>query len=158
MGKTTAVRALACLALACGTLTAWQPLYGAKPEELRQPGKKKKPPEAPEAEVKIVYVEDCGADFRADPKTVRPQTAMSNQLVGEGETALQSADKAKDPASQAELIKVSIDKFRNALIRDPYNAEATLQLALAYDRVLRKGCAIALLKRIATMEMNPKYA
>lgn len=153
---------LACLVaasvLATGTLTGCQALYGGKPEKLRNPEKKKKPPEPPETEVKIAYVEECQADFRGDPAKARPQPSMATQLVSEGETALQSADKAKDPTSQAELIRVSIDKFRNALLRDPYNAEATLQLALAYDRVLRKGCSLAMLKRLATLETNPRFA
>ncbi|HVK87498.1 MAG TPA: hypothetical protein VM513_25450 [Kofleriaceae bacterium] len=144
-------------ALAFGT-TACRPLYGDKPDKLRNPEKKKRPPETTEAEAKITYVDDCQADFRGDPAKARPQPSMANQLVGEGETAMQSADKAKDPASQAELIRVSIDKFRNALLRDPYNADATLQLALSYDKVLRKGCALAMLKRLATLEGNPKYA
>jgi hypothetical protein len=144
-------------ALAFGS-TACRPLYGDKPDKLRNPEKKKRPPEQPEAEVKIVYVEECQADFRGDPAKARPQPAMATSLVGEGETALQSSERAKDPTSQAELIKVSIDKFRNALLRDPYNAEATLQLALAYDKVLRKGCSLAMLKRLATLESNPKYA
>lgn len=147
-------------AFATGTLSlgACKPLYGSKPEKLLAPPKKKKPPAPPEEEVKIVYVEDCTADFRGDPARVRPQTAMSSQLVGEGETALQSSDRAKDPASQAELIRISIDKFRNALVKDPYNHDATLQLAIAYDRVLRKGCALMMLKRLAQLEMNPKFA
>lgn len=162
MGRgTSGARILACLVLSTvsvATLGGCQALYGGKPEKLRNPEKKKRPPEPPEAEIVVKYVEDCAADFRGDPTKVRPQTPMANQLVGEGEVALQSSDKAKDPASQAELIRVSIDKFRNALIKDPYNAEATLQLALAYDRVLRKGCAIAMLKRLASMELNPRFA
>jgi hypothetical protein len=153
-------RVLACLVLATATLGAGcQPLYGSKPEKLRNPEKKKKPPEPPETEVVVKYVEDCAADFRGDPaKAQRPQTAISNQLVGDGETALQSSDRAKDPASQAELIRVSIDKFRNALIKDPYNHDATLDLAIAYDRVYRKGCALAMLKRLSALEANPKFA
>lgn len=162
MGRgTTAVRALSIvlgLVFVTGS-TGCQKLYGGKPERLRSPGdKKKKPPEPEEQVVAVKYVEDCTADFRGDPARVRPQPAMANQLVGEGETALQSSEKARDPVSQAELIRVSIDKFRNALIKDPYNHEATLQLALAYDKVLRKGCALAMLKRLATLEINPKYA
>ena len=47
------------------------------------------------------------------------------------------------------LIKEAIDKYRNALIKDRYNVDATLKLAVAYDKVLRKGCAIAMLKRLA---------
>jgi hypothetical protein len=135
-----------------------QPLYGGKPEKLATPPKKKAPKEEPVAEVKIPEIEDCQADFRADPKTVRAQTSMSNQLTGEGDTALANASKAADPAAQAGLIKDSIDKYRNALLKDPYNAEATLKLALAYDKVYRKGCAIAMLKRLAALSANPKYA
>ncbi|MBL0213708.1 MAG: hypothetical protein IPQ07_07485 [Myxococcales bacterium] len=163
MGRgSSGVRVLACaLMLATGAatvLTGCQALYGGKPEKLRSPEKKKKPPEPPETEVKIPYVEDCAADFRGDPAKARPQPGIANQLVGEGETALQSSDKAKDPAGQAELIRVSIDKFRNALNKDPYNHDATLQLAIAYDRVYRKGCALAMLKRLSALEGNPKFA
>lgn len=146
---------LACLVL--GT-AACQPLYGKKPERLKNPEKRKKPDDPEVAEAPIKYVEDCTANFRDDPKLVRPNPGLANQLVGDGDTALQNANKAKDPASQAELIRLSIDKYRNALIKDPYNHEATLKLALAYDMVYRKGCAIAMLKRLAAMQTNPKYA
>jgi hypothetical protein len=149
---------LVCLVLATGALSGCKALYGGKPEKLRNPEKKKRPPEPPEEVVAVKYVDDCIADFRGDPAKVRPQPGIANQLVGEGETALQSSNKAKDPAGQAELIKVSIDKFRNALTKDPYNHDATLQLAVAYDLVYRKGCAILMLKRLAALEGNPKYA
>lgn len=152
------MRVLACLVLAVTSLPACQPLYGGKPEKLKTPAKKKRPPAPPDQEEKLVYVEDCASDFRGDPARARPQPAIASQLVGEGETALQSSTTAKDPVSQSELLRLSIDKFRNALIKDPYNSEATLQLALAYDRVLRKGCALAMLKRLAALESNPKYA
>lgn len=135
-----------------------QPLYGGKPDRLPSPSKKKRPPEAETAEVPIKEIDDCQADFRSDPKSVRSQTSVSSQLTGEGNTALANSDKATDPAAAAGLIRESIDKYRNALIKDPYNAEATLKLALAYDRVYRKGCAIAMLKRLATLTANPKYA
>ncbi|HEX7843486.1 MAG TPA: hypothetical protein VF469_38700 [Kofleriaceae bacterium] len=135
-----------------------QPLYGGKPDKLPTPSKKKKPPEVEAAEVPVKEIDDCQADFRGDAKNVRPQTSVSSQLTGEGNTALASSDKAADPAAAAGLIRESIDKYRNALLKDPYNAEATLKLALAYDRVYRKGCAIAMLKRLATLSANPKYA
>lgn len=135
-----------------------QPLYGGKPDKLPSPAKKKKPPEVEAAEVPIKEVDDCQADFRGDAKNVRPQTSVSGQLTGEGNTALANSDKTADPAAAAGLIRESIDKYRTALIKDPYNAEATLKLALAYDRVYRKGCAIAMLKRLATLSANPKFA
>ena len=79
-------------------------------------------------------------------------------MVGDGDTALQQSGKAKDPPAQAELIRVAIDKYRNALVKDPYNSEATLKLAIAYDLVYRKGCALAMLKRLASLSANPKFA
>lgn len=133
-------------------------MYGGKPEKLIAPQKKKAPPEAAVVEAPIKMVDDCTADFHADPKNVKQQTSQSNQLTGEGDTALANSDKATDPGAQAGLLKESIDRYRSALIKDPYNAEATLKLALAYDRVYRKGCAIAMLKRLASLTANPKFA
>ena len=150
-----------CLAFVVGAgfgLTACQELYGGKPEKLPVPQRKKPPPEAPIAETPVKEIDDCTADFRSDPKLVRQQTGVSNQLTGEGNTAISNSDKATEPAAQAGLLKEGIDKYRNALIKDPYNVEATLRLALAYDKVYRKGCAIAMLKRLATLSANPKFA
>src|SRR5688572_18936148 len=155
MGRGQTGALLACLVLAA---TGCQALYGGKPDRLKNPERRKPPPEPEQAASQIKYVEDCTANFRDDPKLVRPNPGLANQLVGDGDTALQNANKAKDPASQAELIKLSIDKYRNALIKDPYNHEATLKLALAYDMVYRKGCAIAMLKRLQSMQAHPKYA
>jgi hypothetical protein len=151
------VRGVIAVCLALASLAGCQALYGGKPEKLETPRKKKPPPEVAEAPVEIKYVEDCAANFRDDPKRVFRDTNGSTTLVTSGDDASGQADKAKDPASQAELIKVSIDKYRNALVKDPYNADATLKLAVAYDRVYRKGCALKLLARIAALEANPKF-
>jgi hypothetical protein len=96
-------------------------------------------------------------NFRDSAKLARSDTAAANRLIGDGDTALAQFSKATDPAAQTELIKQSIDKYRSALISDPFNQEATLKLAVAYDVVYRKACALALLKRIAALEANPKY-
>jgi hypothetical protein len=146
---------VACLAL---MLVACQPLYGGKPEHLKNPEKKKRPPEAEAPPPEIKYVDDCNADFRDDPKKVHPQTPMSRQLSDAGDVAMQSSEKEKNDQKKVDLIREAIDKYRNALIKDPYNITATLQLAVAYDRVLRKGCAIAMLKRLAALSNNPKFS
>jgi hypothetical protein len=148
-----------CLALVVGVgLVGCQELYGGKPEKLPPVPRKKAPKEEPIAEVQIKDIDECQADFRADPKTVRPQTPLSNQLTIDGDTAMANADKPGSPAAQAGLVREGIDKYRNALLKDPYNPEATLKLALAYDKVYRKGCAIAMLKRLAALSANPRYA
>jgi hypothetical protein len=146
---------VACLALA---LVACQPLYGGKPEHLKNPEKHKRPPEAEAPPAEIKYVDDCNADFRDDPKKVHPQTPMSRQLSDAGDAAMQTSEKEKNDQKKVDLIREAIDKYRNALIKDPYNITATLQLAVAYDKMLRKGCAIAMLKRLAALSNNPKFA
>ena len=146
-----------CLALISFGLGC-QPLYGGRPEKLPPVPRKKAPPEAPVAEVQIKEIDDCKADFQADPKKAPPaQPQLSSQLTGEGDTAMINSDKATEPAAQAGLLKEGIDKYRNALLKDPYNIEATLKLALAYDKVLYKGCAIAMLKRLSSLSNNPKW-
>ena len=147
-----------CLALVSFGLGC-QPLYGGRPEKLPPVPRKKAPPEAPVAEVQIKEIDECKADFQADPKKVPPaQPQLSSQLIGDGDTAIANSDKAAEPAAQAGLLKEGIDKYRNALLKDPFSPEATLKLALAYDRVYRKGCAIAMLKRLATLATNPNFA
>lgn len=148
---------LTCIALA-GATVACQPIYGGKPEKLKSPGPtKKKPPEA-ETAVEIKYVDECSANFSDDPKKAHPQPPQSRQAFDAAESALDQSDKAKDDAMKVSLLKEAIDKYRNALIKDPYNVPATLKLAVAYDRVLRKGCAIAMLKRLASLSGNPKWS
>jgi hypothetical protein len=156
MGRVSiGARVCVCLALVG---VGCQPLYGAKPEKLVAPQKKKAPPEAAVQEVPIKMVDDCTADFRGDAKNVKQLTSQSNQLTGEADTALINSEKTADPNAQANLLKDSIDKFRAALVKDPYNVEATLKLALAYDKVYRKGCAIAMLKRLLALNANPRFA
>jgi len=150
------MRLLVVLALALG-IASCKPLYGGKAEKLANPSKKKKPDDADKPPPEVKYVEDCSANFSDDPSKVRPQTPMSKQLFQQGETALDQADRAKEKNQRVSLLQEAIDKYRNALIKDPYNVPATLKLAVAYDRVLRKGCAIAMLKRLASLSNNPKW-
>ena len=154
-------RLLVCLGLCFGLgvgVTACQPLYGNAPEHLHNPEKKKKPPEPPGTEEQIKYIDDCTASFQDDPKKWHPQPQLARPLVDTGDTAIASADKTAEPNAKVGLIREAIDKYRNALIKDPYNSDATLKLAVAYDKVLRKGCAIAMLKRLSALAANPKFA
>lgn len=147
----------ACVALGIGQ-AACQPLYGNRPERLHTLDQKKRPADQAPTEVQVTYVEECTASFQEDPRKVRPQTTLSRQLVDAGDASMSSSDRAPQPDGKVGLIRDAIDKYRNALIKDPYNADATLKLAVAYDKALRKGCAIAMLKRLAALGANPKVA
>jgi hypothetical protein len=155
--RSRGVRLVTCVALAFG-VSACSPLYGSKPEKLKNPERKKKPPQEEEAAPEIKYVDDCNANFSDDPKKARPQPPMSRQLFDAGESALEQSDKVKEDTMKVSLLREAIEKYRNALVKDPYNVPATLKLAVAYDRVLRKGCAIAMLKRLAALSNNPRWA
>jgi len=133
-----------------------QPLYGGKPEPLHRVDPKKKPTGA-DAPAEIKYVDDCNTDFRDDPKKAHPQTALAVQLVATGDTAFAAATREKDQPKRVGLVKEAIDKYRNALVKDPFNIDATLKLAVAYDEARRKGCAIAMLKRLAALSGNRSY-
>ena len=155
MGSTKWGALVACLALAFGA-GACQPLYGGKPDHLKNPEKKKKPPEA-EVVVEVKYIDDCNASMSDDPKKWHANPGAARPLIDAGDTAISSAEHAKDDPSKVGLVKDAIDRYRNALIKDPYSVDATLKLAIAYDKAYRKGCALALLKRLAQLSGHPKF-
>jgi hypothetical protein len=130
-------------------VAACQPMYGAKAPKLKTPAPIPHKQTAPEQEA-VVYVDECTVNFSAPPVTKR-QTKVAEQRVVAGDTAIQNAPAKPQMAAQG------VEEYRQALIADPYNAEATLKLALAYDKVLRKGCALAMLKRLDALAANPKF-
>ncbi len=110
-----------------------------------------------EVEPPIPYVDDCRTNFRSDPTRVSIDAPRASQLVVTGDTSIQQAEKIENPQTRAKAVSDGIEHYSNALTKDPYSAEATLKLALAYDKVYRRGCALKLLGRIATLENHPKF-
>jgi hypothetical protein len=150
--------ALAILIAAIGAASGCQPLYGGKPEKPPAVVRKKAPPAEVVVDVPVKEIEECQADFRGDNKRVNIQAKLARDLIIQGTDAVVAADRTPDPMASALKVRDGIDKFRNALTKDPYSIDATLQLALAYDRVYRKGCAILMLKRLATLSGHPDFA
>jgi hypothetical protein len=143
--------------VSCVVLAACQPMYGGRPEPLRAVPRSGVVRHFDEV-VKIDYVEECNYDFRGNPKGVKRQTAAANTAIVTGDAASGSVDKTQAATAKYDLIVASIGKYSEALRKDPYSAEATLKLAIAYDHMLRKGCALALLKRLGTLAENPKFS
>lgn len=142
--------------LALASSVGCQAMYGGRPEALKNPVKKKRPPEAAE---KVVYDEECKAEFFAPtPKNFTPSPSQAAPMVERGKTELAAARRSTDPQQRAQSLISSINSYKAALVKDPYNPEATLQLAIAYDAVQKKGCAIALLKRLAALQGHEPVA
>ena len=146
------------LGLVSLALAACQPMYGPKPERLRTPTKTAVIP-TEELPAGPAYVENCPVDFQKPrPKAgVKRDERTASKLVGTGDATLTTADATADGSRRADLVRASIDRYSGALAQDPYNADATLKLALAYDRVYRKGCALALLRRLVALAGNQNF-
>lgn len=150
---------LALLVLGLVGMTGCKPLYSGSPEKQKNPPKVRKPAEEEVATAsQPKYVEDCPVSFREDPKTYpKPDTRASAQAAADGDAAVVQGVKATDKQSKAALFKAAIDKYRTALMKNPYDANLTLKLATSYDTMLRKGCALALLRRIGDLRKHPKF-
>jgi len=143
--------------LACLGLVACQPLYGRNADPLHNPPRHAPPTGTVTTVLVPPYIEDCSTDFHRDARTASQKPKVAESLVTAGDTQLDSATHAPDAAKPALVVR-SIESYSDALRADPYNAAATLKLALAYDKVLRKGCALAMLRRLESLTANPKLA
>ncbi len=155
--------ALTRVALAC-VLLAGCAMYEKKADPLRDPPRIKPSKTAladTDAAKEPPYVDDCTVDFTATPTTKRQKPAAA-KLVASGDATLGPRPLGAanlPPPSTPDAAKATvdaIDRYREALQKDPYDPEATLKLALAYDRVLRKGCALAMLHRLADLADSDK--
>jgi hypothetical protein len=157
--------ALTRVALVC-SLLAGCAMYSQKADPLRNPPRIKPDKSAlagqdDDGPQEPTYVDDCTVDFTATPTTKRQKPAAA-KLVASGDATLGPKPLGAanvPPPSTPDAAKATvdaIDRYREALQKDPYDAEATLKLALAYDRVLRKGCALAMLHRLADLADNDK--
>lgn len=131
-------------------------MYKHKPDKLITP-EPRRGPKVVVVDAEPQFINTCNVNFSAPPAKKR-QAPASQQLTIAGNSALrQQAPGTPRPATvqSVSTVVTAIDNYRRALLSDPYNAEATLKLALAYDRVLRKGCALAMLRRLETLAANP---
>ncbi len=140
------------IVLVCA-LAACEPLYGGKSERLKTPEPTRAPVVQPEP---IAYVEDCNFDFHKRAPVAHPVT--NTQLDSQAGAQLAKVDKVPTPPEKIDVATSAIETYSRALASDPYDPEATLGLARAYDSVRRKGCALALLQRLGTLADHPKFA
>lgn len=80
----------------------------------------------------------------------------SENLANQGSGLLQQAGaRGADPGSGEQMIEQAVHRFVTALLADPYNVNATYNLAAAYARIGRKQCAVNLLARLVPLRKLP---
>lgn len=137
-------------------------MYDAKAQRLHNP-EPIKPPKGFNDDASVVQTPIYNTDacvIRDAPVPIAKKGAVKHtvELTGQGDEKVKKFDHSADPQEKTVLIKSSLEDYRKALVDDPFSAEATMKLAVAYDKVLRKSCAIALLGRLSKLAENPKYS
>src|SRR5207237_1518503 len=114
-----------------------------------------RPPEAVVAAAEVKYDDECKAKFQEDGSRVRRKSPAAQ--IEAGDAALEQVAASNDPAAKAGFAVDAINKFKNALGQDPYSGQATYKLAVSFALVRKKGCALALLKRLTELQKHPDF-
>jgi hypothetical protein len=122
----------------------------AAPEPLHAP--ERRPHAEPPDEA--TPIDDCTTDFH---RPAVPRVATNPAATRRGDQLVADADHRSNPDELAAGYVAAVDAYRSALLADPYNADLTLALALAYDRVYRKGCALQLLRRLDALAASKQF-
>lgn len=87
----------------------------------------------------------------------KPRIQEAQALAQQGTAQLNDADEQNglDPKSREESLTEAVSTFIAALGADPYNVQATYNLAAAYARIGRPQCALTLLDRLVQMNSHP---
>ena len=136
-------------------LSACANMYRGPSEHLHTPKPVPVPITAIDKPAPIPYVDTCVASFHDSAKGLRRDPKLAEQRVTVGAAKVSAAVKEPAAAKKQVLFTDGIQQYRAALMVDPYDADATLQLALAYDKVWRRGCALKLLDRLAVLSQHP---
>ena len=157
----SARRSIASVLAAVVLSTGCGGLYSGKPEKVYHPSKKKEP-EVVIAPVEIKWNDECGAKLNEEPgaalKNHKKNEAKVKQLALQAGELLDKAATTTDNKQKAGQTAEAIDKLRKGLVDAPYSAEATYQLAIGYARSRRRGCSLAMLKRLAQLEKYDDFA
>jgi hypothetical protein len=153
-------QAVAFVAVAVVALAGCQGMYSGKAEKVRDPAPIKPPATVPgEGETEAVVYNENPCPIRLSAALPsKKKTVSTETLTAEGDQKFEKIDAAPTASAKTVLLLDSLDKYRRALVDDPFSAEATLKLALAYDKANYKSCALSLLGRLAQLAEHPKYA
>jgi len=140
----------------CLLLAACQPLYGGKPSDMKDP-KKTRPKNGEVVAEEIEWDDNCDSKFFEKPIKIKPDHAVVRQHITLADQAINASDVEEKPGKKSSLVLTAIDEYKQALVEDPYDAEATYGLAVAYATVYKKKCALDLIERLVALRANPAY-
>jgi hypothetical protein len=115
----------------------------------------------PQAQTDVKPVEkDCTP---TDPQSELKALSFDERSIPEGQRLADQAASKLRASSSAEVDRITREQetsdavadFITALAADPYNVEATYELAAAYARIGRKQCSINMLQRLLQMRPHP---
>ncbi|MBX3156542.1 MAG: hypothetical protein KF773_11120 [Deltaproteobacteria bacterium] len=157
MGNAHGYAAIASLAL-----LACQPMYGEKPDTLgkvKPIAKKTDGKDGEPAKKEDPYVTACSFNSHLDPKVYgKRDPKLAEPLRIAGDAKITVAQQSTVEKARVKQYQLGLDDYAAALKKDPYDADATLGLARAYDGLKRSGCAVMLIKRLADLTRSDKYA
>jgi hypothetical protein len=147
--------------LALVVMVGCQPMYGKKAQKLKDPpavaseGSAEGPPPKP-------YLDKCLTNMHvpSPPKGAPRDPVAAATYVQQAQKTiakLDEPDARTETDKKRDQVLAAINQYHSALAKDPYDATATLELARLYDRTLRKGCALALLRRLEALAGHKSF-
>lgn len=137
------------LAGACG---GGQKVKGAPPPLRPQPRKMAPQPTVTRDDCEPVSPSEGPAPLSFAERSIEESENLANQ----GVALLQQAGAgAADQGGGEQMLEQAVHRFITALLADPYNVNATYNLAAAYARIHRPQCAVNLLARLVPLRKLP---
>jgi hypothetical protein len=132
----------------------------ARPALEAAPKKKpaKKAPAKPTG-VPIKWDDECQARFLEDPKQyARANPYLARARLEPLDLELVETRKLTDSEPKVQKVVSLLSRYWMVLAnQDPYSAQATLGIAIGYDMVFKKGCALRMLRRLGELERHPAF-
>jgi hypothetical protein len=83
----------------------------------------------------------------------------AENLANQGSALLQQGTaRGAEPVGGEQMLEQAVHRFITALLADPYNVNATYNLAAAYARIGRAQCAVNLLARLVPLRKLPSQS
>jgi hypothetical protein len=135
-------------AIGCGGSGA---IKAAPPPLRPQPRATQQQPTDLRSDCEPIVPSDGPAPLTYEERSVEEAENLANQ----GNDLMQQAAPGEDDRQSEHMLEQAVHRFITALLADPYNVNATYNLAAAYARIGRGQCAVNLLARLVPMRKLP---